>query len=56
MDQFKGALSHRPLLGDEIRLLILPPGAFNDPICCRLKHVSLSECMPRLRSSIIRLG
>ncbi|KAH8787674.1 heterokaryon incompatibility protein-domain-containing protein [Hyaloscypha finlandica] len=44
MDQFKGALSHRPLLGDEIRLLLLPPGAFNDPICCRLKHVSLSAC------------
>jgi hypothetical protein len=44
MDLFKGSLSYRQLLGDEIRVLILPPGAFDDPICCKLKHVSLSKC------------
>ncbi|KAH8595398.1 heterokaryon incompatibility protein-domain-containing protein [Bisporella sp. PMI_857] len=34
--------THRPLPGDSIRLLILQPGLFNDPIRCQLEQVSLS--------------
>ena len=38
----------RPLDPDpvlkQIRLLILPGGSFDDPIQCRLDHVSLNSC------------
>lgn len=35
--------AHRPLIGDNIRLLILRPGSFNDPIHCQLEQVSLND-------------
>lgn len=35
--------AHRPLIGDNIRLLILRPGSFDDPIHCQLEQVSLSD-------------
>ncbi|OXV07873.1 hypothetical protein Egran_04363 [Elaphomyces granulatus] len=35
--------AHRPLTGDNIRLLILRPGSLNVPIHCQLEQVSLSD-------------
>ncbi|KIX07929.1 uncharacterized protein Z518_02583 [Rhinocladiella mackenziei CBS 650.93] len=43
MELFKGPSRHRPLHGDEIRLLKLLPGSFNDPIICYLEHDSLAS-------------
>jgi hypothetical protein len=43
MELFKGPSCHRPLRGDEIRLLKLLPGSFNDPIICYLEHESLAS-------------
>lgn len=34
--------THHLLTGDEIRLLVLEPGSFDDPIYCQLEQVSLS--------------
>ena len=35
--------AHQPLIGDNIRLLILRQGSFDDPIHCQLEQVSLSD-------------
>ncbi|KAK4125188.1 HET-domain-containing protein [Parathielavia appendiculata] len=43
MELFSGSSRHRPLCGDEIRLLLLLPGGFNDPIQCSLTHESLAS-------------
>ncbi|KAH8797863.1 heterokaryon incompatibility protein-domain-containing protein [Xylogone sp. PMI_703] len=42
MDLLTDRRTHRPLTGDDIRLLTLQPGLFNDPIHCQLEQVSLS--------------
>jgi hypothetical protein len=42
MDLFKGSTPHRPLSQDEIRLVVLSPGVFDDPIICQLEHVRLA--------------
>src|SRR5690349_8943294 len=38
-----GHPAHRPRTGDNIRLLILRSGSFDDPIYCQLEQVSLSD-------------
>ncbi|KAK4246557.1 heterokaryon incompatibility protein-domain-containing protein [Corynascus novoguineensis] len=43
MELFKGRTPHRPLRRDEIRLLRLLPGRFDDPIKCYLEHESLAS-------------
>jgi hypothetical protein len=42
MDLFDGTPPHYPLLGDEIRLLVLLPGNSDDSIRYQLKHIPLS--------------
>jgi hypothetical protein len=42
MEPLTDRRTHRPLTGDNIRLLTLQPGLFNDPIYCQLEQVSLS--------------
>lgn len=42
MDLLTDMRTYRPLTGDNIRLLTLQPGLFNDPIHCQLEQVSLS--------------
>lgn len=42
MDLLTDTRTHRPLTGDNIRLLTLQPGLLNDPIHCQLEQVSLS--------------
>ncbi|PMD17924.1 hypothetical protein NA56DRAFT_578071, partial [Hyaloscypha hepaticicola] len=41
MDPLTDGRTHRPLTRDNIRLLTLQPGLFNDPIHCQLEQVSL---------------
>jgi hypothetical protein len=42
MDPFTNRRTHRPLTGDNIRVLTLQPGLFNNPIHCQLEQISLS--------------
>ena len=42
MDPLTDRRTHRPLTGDNIRLLTLKPGLFNNLIHCELEQVSLS--------------
>ena len=42
MEPLTDRRTHRPLTRDNIRLLTLQPGLFNDPIHCQLEQVSLS--------------
>ena len=42
MENFKGISPHRPIIsGSEIRVVILRPGSFGDPIVCQLEHIKL---------------
>lgn len=42
MESFKGISPHRPIVsGSEIRVVILHPGNFGDPIACHLEHIQL---------------
>lgn len=42
MENFKGISPHRPIIsGSEIRVVILQPGTFGDPIVCQLEHIQL---------------
>lgn len=42
MENFKGISPHRPIVnGSEIRVVILHPGSFGDPIDCQLEHIQL---------------
>lgn len=42
MESFKGISPHRPIVsGSEIRIVILHPGSFGDPIVCQLEHIQL---------------
>lgn len=42
MENFKGISPHRPIIsGSEIRIVILRPGSFGDPIVCQLEHIQL---------------
>ncbi|KAK3493041.1 heterokaryon incompatibility protein-domain-containing protein [Neurospora hispaniola] len=43
MESFQpsGASTHRPLQGNEIRVVTLHPGSFDDPVFCTLDHVVL---------------
>ncbi|KAK3402401.1 heterokaryon incompatibility protein-domain-containing protein [Sordaria brevicollis] len=43
MESFKpsGASTHRPLQGNEIRIVTLHPASFEDPVFCTLNHVGL---------------
>lgn len=42
MENFKGISPHRPIVsGSEIRVVILHPANFGDPIVCELKHIQL---------------
>lgn len=42
MESFKGISPHRPIVsGSEIRVVILQPGNFGDPIVCHLEHIQL---------------
>lgn len=42
MESFKGISPHRPIVsGSEIRVVILQPGNFGDPIVCQLEHIEL---------------
>ncbi|KAI1254177.1 hypothetical protein MGN70_004573 [Eutypa lata] len=42
MENFKGTSPHRPIVsGSEIRVVILHPGSFGDPIVCQLEHIQL---------------
>ena len=42
MDLLTDTRTHRPLIGNDFRLLTLQPGSFDDPIHCQLKQVSLN--------------
>ncbi|KAL2133225.1 hypothetical protein VTI74DRAFT_2734 [Chaetomium olivicolor] len=43
MEAFHAPTTHRPLQPDEIRIVTIQPGAFDDPIICTLEHIKISD-------------
>ncbi|KAJ4288783.1 hypothetical protein N0V88_007319 [Collariella sp. IMI 366227] len=43
MDAFHAPTPHHPLQLNEIRIVTILPGAFDDPIICTLEHINLSN-------------